>query len=85
MRITQPNLLRPYRTWCYPLTPLIFLTVTLFVMYYLVVNRPLQSLGGLAIMLAGLMIYYMSRLLSKAPAPDVSQTVPLKIDALDRA
>ncbi len=85
MRITQPNLLRPYRTWCYPLTPLVFLAVTLFVMYYLVVNRPLQSLGGLAIMLAGLVIYYMSRLLSKTPAPDISQTVPLKVDALDRA
>src|SRR5580698_4698584 len=31
MRITHPNLLRPYRTWCYPLTPLVFLTMTLFV------------------------------------------------------
>jgi APA family basic amino acid/polyamine antiporter len=85
MRITHPNLLRPYRTWCYPVTPLVFLTVTLFVMYYLAVNRPLQSLGGLAIMLAGLAIYYMSRLLSKAPSAEVSQTVPLKVDALDRA
>jgi APA family basic amino acid/polyamine antiporter len=85
MRITHPNLLRPYRAWCYPLTPLVFLTVTLFVMYYLLVNRPLQSLGGLAIMLAGLAIYYISRLLSKLPPPDVSQTVPMKVDALDRA
>jgi APA family basic amino acid/polyamine antiporter len=84
MRITHPGLARPYRAWGYPLTPLIFLTMTLFVMYYLVVNRPLQSLGGLAMMLAGLVIYYMSRLLSKVPAPDVSQTVP-KVDALDRA
>jgi basic amino acid/polyamine antiporter, APA family len=85
MRITHPNLLRPYRTWCYPVTPLVFLTVMSFVMYYLLVNRPLQSLGGLGIMLAGLVIYYMSCLLSKAPAPDVSPTVPLKADALDRA
>ena len=85
MRITHPDLSRPYRAWGYPLTPLIFLAMTLFVMYYLVVSRPLQSLGGLAIMLAGLVIYYMARLLSKVPAPDVSQTVPLKVDALDRA
>jgi APA family basic amino acid/polyamine antiporter len=85
MRVTQPNLLRPYRAWGYPLTPLVFLTVTLFVMYYLVVNRPLQSLGGFVIMLAGLAIYYSSRLLSHAPACDVSRTVPLKVDALDRA
>jgi basic amino acid/polyamine antiporter, APA family len=85
MRITHPELARPYRAWGYPVTPLIFLIMTLFVMYYLVVSRPLQSLGGCGMMLAGLAIYYMSRLLSKGPAPDVSQTVPLKVDALDRA
>ena len=83
MRIAQPNLLRPYRAWGYPVTPIIFLTVTLFVMYYLVVNRPLQSLSGFALMLAGLVIYYSSRLFSNSS--DVSRTVPLKVDALDRA
>jgi APA family basic amino acid/polyamine antiporter len=85
MRITEPNLLRPYRAWGYPLTPVVFLAVTLFVMYYLVVNRPLQSLGGVAIMLAGLVIYYALRLFSKLPASDVSPTLPQKIDAIDRA
>ena len=82
MRITHPNLLRPYRAWGYPLTPLVFLTVTLFVMYYLIVSRPLQSLGGVAMMLAGLVIYYASRLLSNVPSSDVSRTVPLKADVL---
>jgi hypothetical protein len=43
-------------------------------MYYLVVNRPLQSLGGFAMMLAGLIVYYISRPVSNAPS-DVSQTV----------
>ncbi|MGO9701263.1 MAG: APC family permease [Xanthobacteraceae bacterium] len=75
MRITHPNLARPYRAWGYPVTPLIFLGVTLFIMYYLVVNRPLQSLAGFAMMLAGLVIYYASRLASNVPSSDVSQTV----------
>jgi basic amino acid/polyamine antiporter, APA family len=75
MRITHPELARPYRAWGYPATPIIFLSVTLFMMYYLVVNRPLQSLGGVAMMLAGLVIYYMSRSLFNAPSTDVSQTV----------
>jgi basic amino acid/polyamine antiporter, APA family len=75
MRITQPKLARPYRAWGYPVTPIIFLSVTLFMMYYLVVNRPLQSLAGVAMMLAGLVIYYVSRPLSNAPSSDVSQTV----------
>ncbi len=75
MRITHPKLTRPYRAWGYPVTPLIFLSVTAFMMYYLVVNRPLQSLAGFAMMSAGLVIYYASRLLSNPSSPDVSQTV----------
>jgi basic amino acid/polyamine antiporter, APA family len=75
MRITQPKLARPYRAWGYPVTPIIFLSVTLFMMYYLVVNRPLQSLAGFAMMLVGLVVYYVSRPLSNAPSSDVSQTV----------
>ena len=77
MRITHPDLARPYRAWGYPITPLAFLTVTAFMMYYLLVNRPLQSLGGLALMAAGLVIYYASNLLSKVPPSDTT-------DALDR-
>jgi basic amino acid/polyamine antiporter, APA family len=75
MRITRPKLARPYRAWGYPLTPLIFLGVTLFMMYYLVVNRPLQSLAGFAMMSAGLVIYYVSRSLSNVSPSDVSETV----------
>ncbi len=73
MRITHPRLPRPYRAWGYPVTPLIFLSVTLFMMYYLVVNRPLQSVAGFAMMLAGVLVYYTSRL--NVPSSDISQTV----------
>src|SRR6202042_2260838 len=38
LRITRPDLPRPYRAWGYPVTPIIFLLVTLFMMYYLVVE-----------------------------------------------
>ena len=68
MRITAPDLPRPYRAWGYPLTPLIFLTVMLFMMYYLIVNRPLQSFAGFAMMLAGLAVYFASRFFRKNPA-----------------
>jgi len=57
LRITRPDLPRPYRAWGYPVTPVIFLLVTLFMMYYLAVDRPLQSLFGALIMVAGLLIY----------------------------
>ncbi|MDR3423355.1 MAG: amino acid permease [Xanthobacteraceae bacterium] len=75
MRITHPKQARPYRAWGYPVTPLIFLSVTLFMMYYLVVNRPLQSLAGFAMMSAGLLIYYTSRLFSNVSSSDASHKV----------
>ncbi len=57
LRYTRPDLPRPYRAWGYPLTPLLFLSVTLYMMYYLLETRPLQSFAGLAVMLAGLVVY----------------------------
>ena len=41
---------------------MIFLAVTGFMMYYLITDRPVQSLAGFAMMIAGLAIYYLSRL-----------------------
>ena len=61
LRQKAPDLPRPYRTWGYPVTPLVFLGVTAFMMYHLIVERPLQSLAGVAIMLAGLAVYAFSQ------------------------
>jgi basic amino acid/polyamine antiporter, APA family len=57
LRITHPDLPRPYRTWGYPVTPLVFLLVTGFMMYYLLTERPLQAFLGTLIMISGLVIY----------------------------
>ena len=57
LRITQPDLPRPYRAWGYPVTPMVFLLVTGFMMYYLLTERPLQSSLGVLIMISGLLIY----------------------------
>jgi APA family basic amino acid/polyamine antiporter len=57
LRITDPDLPRPYRAWGYPVTPVIFLLTTGFMMYYLLVDRPVQSLLGILIMLSGLLVY----------------------------
>jgi hypothetical protein len=48
--------------------------VMLWMMYYLVVNRPVQSLAGFAMMLSGLAIYGVSLLLSKVMSSDTPQT-----------
>jgi basic amino acid/polyamine antiporter, APA family len=57
LRITRADLPRPYRAWGYPITPLVFLLVTGFMMYYLLTERPLQAFFGMLIMVLGLVIY----------------------------
>src|SRR5882757_9156399 len=61
LRITHPGLKRPYRAWGYPVTPLVFLLVTGFMRYYLLTERPLQSVLGILIMISGLLIYAVFR------------------------
>jgi APA family basic amino acid/polyamine antiporter len=61
LRWKEPRLSRPYRTWGYPVTPFILLSVMAFMMYHLLIERPWQSFAGLAIMTAGLAIYALSQ------------------------
>lgn len=68
LRITRPDLPRPYRAWGYPVTPVVFLLVTGFMMYYLLTDRPLQSALGTLIMLSGLLIYAVFRKGAADPA-----------------
>ncbi len=61
LRITHPDLPRPYRAWGYPFSPLVFLLVTGFMMYYLLTQRPLQSVLSIVIMVSGLLIFAVFR------------------------
>jgi APA family basic amino acid/polyamine antiporter len=72
LRVTRPDLPRPYRAWGYPVTPVIFLLVTLFMMYYLAVDRPLQSFFGALIMISGLLIYVVFRKKDAAASAAIS-------------
>lgn len=61
LRITRPDLKRPYRALGYPVTPLVFLLVTGFMMYYLLTARPLESALGTLVMISGVLIYAVFR------------------------
>jgi len=58
LRSTQPALVRPYRVWAYPLPPLIFSSITIWMMIYLLRSHPIESLGGLATLLLGLLLSF---------------------------
>ena len=71
LRQTQPNLPRPYKTWGYPFTPLIFLAVSVWMMWHMLEDSQTRtpSLAGLATLLAGLAIYAMSPKQATPPPP----------------
>jgi basic amino acid/polyamine antiporter, APA family len=60
-RLTKPQLPRPYRVWAYPVPPLVFSTVTIWMMIYLLKSNPRESLAGLATAFIGLFLYFCAR------------------------
>ena len=60
LRSKQPNLPRPYKTFGYPFTPLIYLALTGWTLYFVIINRPIEVLFSLGIILSGLIFYYFS-------------------------
>jgi basic amino acid/polyamine antiporter, APA family len=60
LRITQPNLHRPYKTWGYPVTPLIFLFISAWMLIHIWQSNPKESLWGLGTMALGLILYVIS-------------------------
>jgi basic amino acid/polyamine antiporter, APA family len=61
LRIRQPQLERPYKVWGYPVTPIVFLAITLHMMIYVVRDKPTESLLGLITVIAGLIIYFFTK------------------------
>ncbi|SHK26382.1 APC family permease [Hymenobacter psychrotolerans] len=61
LRWRQPNLPRPYRAWGYPVTPLLFLALSAWTLWFIIHDKPTESLYGLLTVLAGLVPYALSR------------------------
>ncbi|MGB0040538.1 MAG: amino acid permease [Terriglobales bacterium] len=57
MRKTEPELPRPYRTWGYPVTPVLFVIGAFALSGGLWMARPVRSSVGLLLILAGLIPY----------------------------
>ncbi len=56
-----PDMPRPYKTWGYPVVPIIFLVIMGWNLVYLLLERPIASIAGLLTMLVGLAFYFASR------------------------
>src|SRR5438105_6004911 len=58
LRQTAPQVARPYRTWGYPVTPLVFIAFAAWLVYNTIVETPKDSAIGAGLILLGLPGYY---------------------------
>ncbi len=65
LRRRQPKLSRPYRTWGYPLTPLLFTLVMLGFITDVCMKQPAEAAFGFGLLAIGLPLYGISRALTK--------------------
>ena len=58
LRRTAPLIARPYRTWGYPVTPIIFIAFAIWLVYNTIVETPGYSAIGVGLILLGLPGYW---------------------------
>src|SRR5207248_5024716 len=61
LRTTRPNISRPYRVWFYPLPPIVFSAITIWMMIYLLRSKTTESVAGLVTAIIGLLLYFCAR------------------------
>ena len=59
LRITKPNLERPYKTWLYPITPIVYLLIGTAFCVLLLIYKQQYTWPGFLLVLAGLPIYWL--------------------------
>ncbi len=57
LRNREPDLKRPYRTWGYPVTPILFIMLSLWMVMHNLIIRPFESIIGIMTIVIGIIIY----------------------------
>ena len=76
LRFKRPGLERPYKTWGFPVTPIIFLTVYCWFMIQIYLNKPLESRIGLLLIALGIPFYYAYRKWASSKPRSFIKTYP---------
>ena len=58
LRVKQPETPRPYKTWGYPVTPLVFVGISLWIVVFVFLSKPVESLAGLGTIALGIPVYF---------------------------
>lgn len=69
LRIKRPDLRRPYKTWGYPVTPIIFILTASFISVNTLLHQFKESMAGLLLILLGVPAYLYWRRKNRANVP----------------
>jgi len=58
LRIKEPKLQRVYKVWGYPFTPIIFIILNTWILYYTIRLQPFESLIGVCLIVISLGLYF---------------------------
>ncbi len=76
LRHGAPGLARPYRTWGYPVTPIVFIAFAAWLVGNTIAEQPRDAGIGTALILAGLPFYYWWRRVAIRPPIPASRAAP---------
>lgn len=66
LRKKYPDLPRPYKTWGYPVMPILYIVACLGILINTLLEKPVESLAGLGLVALGIPVYYYWRSKIKA-------------------
>jgi APA family basic amino acid/polyamine antiporter len=58
LRRTRPDAKRPYRVWGYPVIPILFGLIIVWILINTLIERPMESVIGLILIIVGLPVYF---------------------------
>ncbi len=61
LRVREPDLERPIKAWGYPVTPLVFIGVSVWMIVYVAMEKPVEAGWGAVTLGGGLILYAIAR------------------------
>ena len=65
LRVNEPDLDRPYKVWAYPFTPMVYLIINCWILYYSLKESTFESMVGIGIISISIALYYFIPALKK--------------------
>lgn len=80
LRRRRPDLARPYRTWGYPVVPLIFVTVAVLILGDTLVQRPADALWCIGLTASGIPAYFLWKAWAARDTAAKEAPAPVRVD-----